>query len=156
MLVKSLDDAVRQNSPTLVRLDKTYPSNPSIFWLKYQLIEVFSFCGVYKNLSEYQIRRTAELIRHEYYWITVTELMEFFTQFEAGKFNKMYGYNPQDLLKSLNQFARDIQSMRGEIEREKQQQKLIEETSRPGISYEEYCKRKGRKPIDRNNLIKKV
>lgn len=156
LAVKSLMDAVIQDSPCLAALDNKYPNNPSLFWLKYQLIEVFTYCGVYKTLSEYQIKRTAELIRHEYYWLTVTELMEFFNKFEAGRYKKIYGYNPQDLLQSLNLFSSDVQKARAENERRLEAKRQKEISSQPSISYEEYCKKKGKKPIDKNSLIKKV
>lgn len=156
LVVKSLMDAVSKQSPSLASLDNEYPNKPSLFWLKYQLIEVFSYCGVYKNLTEYQIRRTAELIRHEYYWVTVTELMEFFTRFEAGKYRKMYGYNPQDLLQSLNSFAGDIQQVRGEYEGRLAAKKRRELDEKRTLTYEEWCELKNKKPKNLDNLIKKV
>lgn len=147
--VPSLDDAVRQNSQSLIRNVKQYSRDHTLYWLKRQLIEVFQFCGCFKAMDEYQIRQCAELILSDDIFCTVTlsEFLQFCERFKMARYSTFFNTsnpNPQDFFKAFRAFWRDLQDARGRVIREQEEER---EKSQPkGITWEEYCRLTGREP----------
>lgn len=143
-------DAVERGGLSLVEIDKKFSDGASEWWIKKMLIELFTFLGAFESVSVYQVNATAARIRQEYYHLTPAELTNFFYSFSLGDYGKLYAgrtVNPQDVLMGLKQFMYVLFEQRamvdGERRASKEKQEAIE-AKRNAISWEEYCRRKGR------------
>ena len=140
--VSSLSDACSRNYVSLHSIEKTYGKGSAIFWLKYQLIEVFTFLGLFEKVTPHQINSIAEKILAHNGYLTPAELMVFFERFECGEyalFKNTYTVNPQMLLVSLPHFVADVQQARKKAEDERREQEEEREKKRvAAIPYEEY------------------
>ncbi len=146
-VISNIKEAVALNSPTIVDWKNQFGLKSVEWWLKIQLIEVFQYCGVYDKMEIYQIQHCASLIAKDFYYITVTEMMEFFNRFEVGYYSRFfsaYSATPQTLTMSLIRYISEVQRVRGEVENE--QRSNAKELSNC-ISWEEYCKMVGKDPI---------
>lgn len=140
--VQTLVDACERNYVSLNSIEKTYGKGSAIFWLKYQLIEVFTFLGLFEKVTVYQIEKIAEKILAHNGYLTPAELMVFFDRFESGEyalFKNTYTVNPQILLVSLPHFVADVQQARGEADEAKRKKEEEKEKQRlKAIPYEQY------------------
>lgn len=140
--VQTLVDACERNYVSLNSIEKTYGKGSAVFWLKYQLIEVFTFLGLFEKITVYQIEKIAEKILAHNGYLTPAELMVFFDRFESGEyalFKNTYTVNPQMLLVSLPHFVADVQQARKKAEDERREQEEEMEKKRvAAIPYEEY------------------
>lgn len=145
--VPSLDDAARRGGKALVSMDKFFGEGSCIYWLKAQLIEVFEYLGLFKTVTEYQLRTLAEHIKARYYYLTPAELMVFFTKFEDGEYAlfRSQTVNPQMMMVSFPHFIADVQEARAQAEREANNKKAEDDKqkwlSSPHHSIEDNKKR---------------
>lgn len=151
--VQTLVDACERNYVSLNSIEKTYGKGSAVFWLKYQLIEVFTFLGLFEKVTVYQIEKIAEKILAHNGYLTPAELMVFFDRFESGEyalFKNTYTVNPQMLLVSLPHFVADVQQARGEADEAKRKKEEEKEKQRlKAIPYEQY-------EADREKMASKI
>lgn len=147
----STHEAVKRGGKTLASIDKICGAGASETWLKYMLVDLFVFLGAFDVANTSQFKGLAMRIRHEYYHLTPSELTCFFYKFSIGDYGKLYAgraVNPQDILIGLRNFMTDLYEQRANVDAEelaaKQKQEAIE-AKKNAITYEEYCRRKGKK-----------
>lgn len=130
-------------------------------WTKGRLIELFQYLGAFDIAGEYQIQTLATRICTKFYYWTVSELDYAFLAFANGEYGKLNHYNhdkdtsvinPQDVMKSLIAYEKDMLDARGKLEEEKRKAELEEqkrkEASQPhGLeAWRIYCERNGLDP----------
>lgn len=97
--------AFGNGAPELVLLDAAYGKNAAVVWLMAQLHAVGEFAGVREKMDEMQTMELARVIRAEYGYLTVTEMMYFFFNLKAGKYGKFYGaVDPMVITEALGKF----------------------------------------------------
>lgn len=149
-MITSAHDAVVRGGLSLVEIDKKFAQGASEWWIKKMLIELLTFLGAFDSVSGYQVKAIAARIRQEYYHLTPAELTNFFYSFSLGDYGKLYAgrtVNPQDILVGLKQFMYILFEQRAMVDNERRavkQKKEAIEAKRNAISWEEYCRRKGR------------
>lgn len=149
-MITSAHDAVERGGLSLVEIDKKFAQGASEWWIKKMLIELLTFLGGFESVSVYQVNAMAARIRQEYYHLTPAELTNFFYSFSLGDYGKLYAgrtVNPQDILVGLKQFMYILFEQRAMVDNERRaikQKKEAVEAKRNAISWEEYCRRKGR------------
>ena len=135
-------DAVRKNAPALSVVDRIYGNGASVFWLKYMLIELFTYLGAIDSVTVFQVRMLAKQIRSRYYHMTTEELSTFFYLFTMGDYGKLYAgrtVNPQDILIALKSYSFDLFDARAKISNEQKQAEIERMLNDPrNMSYEEY------------------
>ncbi len=148
--IVSVYNAVERGGMSLVQIDNYFKPGASEYWIKVQLIDLFMVLGALESTTTYQFKAIAQRIRQEYYHITPSELTRYFYEFSLGDYGKLYvgrTVNPQDVLIGLKEYICRVYEKRAEIDAqklaEKQKQEAIE-AKKNAISWEEYCKRKGR------------
>lgn len=141
-LITSYIEAVRNEGKALSVHDRVYGKGASEWWLKYMLIELFTFLGAMDSVSVYQVKAIAARIRAEYYYMTPDELTYFFYSFSLGDYGKLYAgrtVNPQDILIALRRYSKDVFEARDYVAREKRQKEIDAALNDPDLmSYEEY------------------
>ncbi len=149
-MITTAHEAVERGGLSLVEIDKRFSDGASEWWLKKMLIELFTFLGAFDSVTVYQVNALSARIRQEYYHLTPAELTNFFYSFSLGDYGKLYAgrtVNPQDVLIGLKDFMYTLFEQRALVDGEKlakkQKQEAIE-AKKNAISWEEYCKRKGR------------
>lgn len=146
MRESSLLDAARHGGEPLVSMDRYFGEGSCVYWLKTQLIAVFSFLGLFGKVTEYQIRKLAEHIKAKYYYLTPAELMVFFSRFEDGEYAlfRTQAVNPQMMMVSFPHFVADVQEARRQAEEEENARKAeAEKRSYVPPTAEEMKKYKG-------------
>lgn len=163
-MITTAHEAVERGGLSLVEIDKRFSDGASEWWLKKMLIELFTFLGAFDSVTVYQVNALSARIRQEYYHLTPAELTNFFYSFSLGDYGKLYAgrtVNPQDILIGLKDFMYILFEQRALVDGEKlakkQKQEAIE-AKKNAISWEEYCKRKGRDITENplGGLLKKV
>lgn len=143
-------EAVKRGGRALATIDKLCGAGASETWLKCMLVDLFVFLGAFDVANTSQFKGIAMRIRHEYYHLTPSELTCFFYKFSMGDYGKLYAgrsVNPQDILIGLKQFMADLYEQRANIDAEElaeKQRKEMAVAKKNAISYEEYCRRKGK------------
>lgn len=143
-------EAVRRGGRTLATIDNICGAGASETWLKCMLVDLFVFLGAFDVANTSQFKGIAMRIRHEYYHLTPSELTCFFYKFSMGDYGKLYAgrsVNPQDILIGLKNFMADLYEQRANVfaeELAEKQRKEAVETKKNAITYEEYCRRKGK------------
>lgn len=85
-------NAVTDNTPSFVRLDKAYGNGSARQWIYLALQASLRMLGVNSDkMSGAQIVHLAEVIAKEYYFITLSEFLLFLGRFEAGRYERFYG-----------------------------------------------------------------
>lgn len=149
-MITTAHQAVEQGGLSLVEIDKRFSSGASEWWIKKMLIELLTFLGAFESISVYQVNATAARIRQEYYHLTPAELTHFFYSFSLGDYGKLYAgrtVNPQDILMGLKQYMYTLFEQRAMADSERRAAKEKQETieaKKNAITWEEYCRRKGR------------
>lgn len=117
-----LINAARRGGWSISRLDKLFGEGSMLYWLKCQLIQLFEYLGLFKAVTEYQVKTIAERILARYFYLTPAELSVFFTRFSDGDyalFKEKGTVNPQMLMVSMPHFIADVQAARAQAENEK-------------------------------------
>ena len=148
-LISSAYEAVSQGGMSLAQIDRYFTKGASEWWIKYMLIELFTFLGAIESVTSFQIKGMAARIRHEYYHLTPSELTYFFYSFSMGDYGKLYSgrnVNPQDILIGLKTYMSELFEKRVEYDNHQkqiQQEKDDEKARREAIPFDEYRKLKG-------------
>ena len=110
------------------------------------------FCGVKQKMTILQIRKLAQMLIVEVYYLKVSELMLFFHRFKAGRYGKFYGVvDPQRIMSGLNAFLRDRVEEIAQYERIAAQKRIEEEVKQRDeccITHEEYLRIKSEEQTD--------
>lgn len=145
--ITTVRDAVQRKGDALSQIDKKYAEGASVWWIKYMLIETFSFLGAIETVTTFQVKSLAERIRQEYYHFTPSELTYFFYRFQLGDYGKLYAgrtVNPQDILIALAAYARLVFQERAAAYKQRVEDEKKKQADDPNnISWEQYCKLRG-------------
>ena len=132
----SRDDCFFGKYPLLCEVDEAYGNNASIQFIYAQLVNLSEFSGSNGKLSPEQIKELSFLIRINYYYYKVTELMQFFFQFKSGKYGHFYGnVDPLAITESLYKFNRERLFIIGKRE-EEEARKRIDDSRKNAVSFE--------------------
>lgn len=136
--------AEQQPAPTLALVSRTYRAETAIAWLIAQLHSLAEYAGVKDKFSQEQLEEQAALILSEYYFLRLSELMDFFRLFKLGKFGKFYGNaDPLVVTEALSKFlayrARIIDRLLERQRTEQAQRERSERTSQ-AVSFEQFRK----------------
>lgn len=157
----SIGEAVSRNPKTMLSLQKERGLKPLIGWVKGRLIELFTYLGAFDIATEYQIQMLATRICVKFYYWTPSELDYAFVAFASGTYGKLTHYNhdretsvinPQDIMKALIDYEKDLLAERGRVEEERMKQeearKKAEDAKKPhGIeAWKLYCEKNGLDP----------
>lgn len=145
--ITTVRDAVCRKGDTLLQIDKKFANGASVWWIKYMLIEMFSFLGAIETVTTFQVKSIAERIRQEYYHFTPSELTYFFYSFQLGDYGKLYAgktVNPQDIFIALASYARLVYQERAAAYKQQVEDEKKKQNADPNnISWEQYCKIRG-------------
>lgn len=163
-VITSVHNAVEREGMSLVQIDNYFKPGASEWWIRVQLIDLFMVLGAFESTTTYQFNAIAKRIRNEYFHLTPAELTRYFYEFSLGDYGKLYvgrSVNPQDILIGLKEYVWRLNQARADYDSEKlaaKQKKEMEEAKKNAVSWEEYCKRKGKDPTKNplGGLIKKV
>lgn len=150
----SVYDAVSSGGKSLAQIDGDLGIGASEFWLKTMITEMFTFLGAIEAITAYQIKAIVARIRQRYYYLTPAELTHFFYLFPFGDYGTLYKgetINPQNVLEGLGQYNKEVLEKREILEREQEKvrrQKQKEEDRKGAVSWEQFCKMKGRDPSE--------
>lgn len=110
-------------APALSVVSNAYGENVTKTWLSCQLIDLLEFSGCKDKLTTFQIGSICEVIMSTWYYLTVVELMHFFTQFKSGKYGKFYGaVDGLAITESLRAFVEERWNIKDRYEREQARQ----------------------------------
>lgn len=133
------------SAPTLGLLDKTYGENTSLMWLLPQLFELGEFCGCKEKMDAQIATECARIIKQEFGFLKVTELMLFFNRVKAGRYGQIFfgSVDPMKITLAIRQqFLQERE--RAIAEKENQIQKEEREAwAKDAMSPEEFCRLKG-------------
>lgn len=155
--VPTVYDSVKNGGLSFVEIDKYFKDGASEWWIKTMVIDLFMVIGAFDATTPYQFKAIAQRIRQEYYHVSPGELTRFFYEFSIGEYGEIYvgrTVNPQKLFIALDKYMGKVYEKRVEIEGKKnleRQKKADEEARRNAVSYEEYCRIKG-KDIEKSPL----
>lgn len=163
-IITSVRNAVEREGMSLVQLDKYFKPGASEYWIRIQLIDLFMVLGAFESTTSYQFKAIASRIRNEYFHLTPAELTRYFYEFSLGDYGKLYvgrTVNPQDVLIGLKEYVWRLNQARVDYDSEKlegKRRKELEEAKKNAVSWEEYCRLKGKDPTKNplGGLIKKV
>lgn len=141
-LPNSSKSANQNPAPTLALVSRTFRAETAIAWLIAQLHSLAEYAGVKDKFSQEQLQEQAALILSEYYFLRLSELMDFFRLFKLGKFGKFYGNaDPLVVTEALSKFlayrARIIDQL---LERQRNERAQRERSERAveAISFQRY------------------
>ena len=155
--VPTVYDSVKNGGISFVEIDKYFKEGASEWWIKTMVIDLFMVIGAFDATTPYQFKAIAQRIRQEYYHVSPGELTRFFYEFSMGEYGEIYvgrTVNPQKLFIALERYMSKVYEKRAEIDSQKnveRQKKDYEESVKNAVSYEEYCRIKG-KDIEKSPL----
>lgn len=140
----SLGEAYESGAPTLTYLDLCFGNGSATMWLVIWVSKVFASCGfVQGQVTDNMKVDTANAIKQEYYYLNLNELIVFFNQFIAGKYNTFYGNpNPQVITTSLAMFLEQRGLVVSKIEYKRNQERAKGLTTGKEVGYEVWKKMK--------------
>ena len=152
----------RHPAPTLAAVSSAYQPETAIAWLVAQLHSLAEYAGVKDKFTQSQLQEQASLILSEYYFLRLSEFMDFFRLFKLGKFGKFYGNaDPLVVTEALRKFldhrAKVIDRLIAQ-RKEEEAAREREERTREAITFEQYqqlLKQQGKKP-ESFELIKSI
>lgn len=152
----------RHPAPTLAAVSSAYQPETAIAWLVAQLHSLAEYAGVKDKFTQSQLQEQASLILSEYYFLRLSEFMDFFRLFKLGKFGKFYGNaDPLVVTEALRKFldhrAKVIDRLIAQ-RKEEEAAREREERAREAITFEQYqqlLKQQGKKP-ESFELIKSI
>lgn len=132
-------------APTLFVMAEAYGPAVADSWTEIQLRDLSEYAGCRDKLSLQQIEELARVIRSQYGFLKLTELMRFFLLFKSGRFGRFYGsVDALAVAEAIGKFCvmrRDIINV---IERERRQRIAEQEEAehrKHCITYEEHLRR---------------
>lgn len=147
-----IEKAVAEKAPSFHDVSNFWGEESMRFWLRFHIAETFAFLGIYDTASKYQVQQTADLIlSHEIFGqLTLSEFLCFLQRFKLGNYGKIYQSqrpNPQEFLMCLTPFWNELCKIRGKRAEQDEIERLSRERSNSeAITYEEYCKLRGKDP----------
>lgn len=163
----TIDCCQKVNSPTLGTLSAAYPAiktkegqeieSTAIKWMQGQLLAVCAFVNVNGKMSDWQLNTLCQQIIADHPTITMMEFVLFCSRLRSGQYCSFYGtIDPLLILKAFSDFMEDRKKdywRKSEDDRKAKEERDAEEARKNAISWEEYCKRHGKKdtthPFDR-------
>ncbi len=119
----SLRCACSADTPALGTVAKAFGSGTAVAWLAVQLWNLAEFSGCKAKLSEAQVTDLANIIRAEYGYMQLAQLMHFFYRFKVGDYGKFYGaVDPQVITVALKSFAADRAAMLDKLRKEREEE----------------------------------
>lgn len=115
------------HAPSLTALRLAYGDTAPVEWLTYQIIDLNRFSNC-KPMTDHQVRELASIIVKDYYFLKLTELMDFFSRVKSGDYGKLFygAVDPMEVIFTLRRYADD----RAEIIRRKEEDEAREERER--------------------------
>lgn len=157
----TLGEAVKKNQGTMLDIQKNGGLRNLVGWVKGRLIELLQYLGAFDIAGEYQIQMLATRICTKFYYWTVPELDYAFLAFANGEYGKLNHYNhdrdtsvinPQDIMKSLIEYEKDMLEARGKLEEEKTKAALEAQKRKEALlphgleAWKIYCEKNGLDP----------
>ena len=136
--------ALTSDVPTFVRLNQTFGIHSSTAWLYSHLKNLLArFLVGEMKIADEQIDFLADIIVNNHPTMKLTEFMLFESYFLGGKYEQFYSESSYifAITRSLQKFKKDLNVIYQQIERDKEQNKEID--TKPGISWDQYCKDNG-------------
>ena len=130
--------------PTLSQVDMIYGLDTAEMWLTAQLNNLMEYCGCKVKLNELQLDELSAIIYCSFGYLRISEIMYFFWNFKAGKFEKFYGaMDPIKIMDSLEAFVNNMRTPAYEAE-ERRILAMYEDSCRSSsITEKEYLEGKG-------------
>lgn len=142
-LCRNVSDCWFGEHPTLILLDNTYQKDVAEAWLVPQLANISEYSGAKDKLTKEQVKDCAFVIRNNYGYLKVSELMLFCHRFKSGEYGDFYGgVSPLTITTALRKFIHDRAVAIDRKEQEKREEEM-EESRKNAITWEEYCRRRG-------------
>lgn len=106
------------HAPSLTALRLAYGDTAPVEWLTYQIIDLNRFSNC-RPMTDHQVRELASIITKEYYFLKLTELMDFFYRVKSCEYGKLFygSVDPMEVIVALRRYADD----RAEIIRRKEE-----------------------------------
>lgn len=139
------------SAPTLREVSEAFGEKTATLWIKVQVENLNSFCGVTRKMDPFQMEELSKMIVAEYDYLKVSELLIFFHRFKAGLYCELFGsVDPQRVLIGLRAFLKERATEKTDIQikQDAARRRKEEEESRKGaVPYSEYLKIKAAKAI---------
>lgn len=122
------DRAMFGSAPMLCVLDAAYGEGSAVTWLIPQLHNMCVAVGVKTKLDDAQLRQLAVMIRNEFGYLKVTEVMLFMWRLKGGHYGEFYGsVDIQRIMRALRgkyseERARMLDRHEAELRAEQQRQ----------------------------------
>lgn len=139
--VSSFEDAYTSGAPTLTYIDLTYGEGSSLALLVPYISCAYGACGFMdkSKVTNFMMTALAQGIKNNYYYLNMMEIALFFNLFVMGKYETFYGNpNPQVISKSMVSFVKDRAYHVGIVEENRQKAKILAQSSKDAMTYEEY------------------
>lgn len=153
----TVDCCAKVESPMLGTLAMAYPAfydnegksiDIAISWMKAQFTEVSAFANVKEKMNDWQLECLCQQIIVDFPTLTMMEFILFCARLRSGLYEDFYGsIDPMRILKSFRMFINDKCKDFARAEEEKrreQRERESEERRKNAVSYEEYCKMRGK------------
>lgn len=133
------------SAPTLFAMAEAYGADVADSWTMIQLRDLSEYAGAREKMTLAQIEELSRVIRSQYGFLKLTELMRFFLLFKSGRFGRFYGsVDTLAVAEAIGKFCVLRREIVGVLERERQQ-RIAEEEEREHrkhcITYEEHLRR---------------
>lgn len=114
-------------------------------WLMAQLFDLGEFCGCRDKMDAAQAQECARIIKKEFGYLKVSEVMLFFHRCKSGRYGQIFygSVDPMKITLAMRQHflpEREREIVRKESEMRKKEE---EEHAKTAISLKEYCREKG-------------
>lgn len=121
-----------------------YGLDTAEMWLTAQLNNLMEYCGCKVKLNELQLDELSAIIYSNFGYLRISEIMYFFWNFKAGKFEKFYGaMDPIKIMDSLGAFIDSMRTPAYETEERKLQKEYEDVCRTSSITEKEYLEGKG-------------
>lgn len=130
--------------PTLSQVDMLYGLDTAEMWLTAQLNNLMEYCGCKVKLNELQLDELSAIIYSSFGYLRISEIMYFFWNFKAGKFEKFYGaMDPIKIMDSLGAFVDNMRAPAYEAEERRIQKEYEDSCQSSSMTEKEYLEGKG-------------
>lgn len=93
-------------APTLNAVNAAFGRGTAEEWLTFQLGNLSEFSGAREKITNEQIGQLAQLIRGDYGFLNMAEMMLFCRRFKAGHYGEFYGsVDPITIMRGLRAFC---------------------------------------------------
>lgn len=141
----TIGEAYLSGVPTLTYMDLCYGDGSADIWLVLWISDTYAKCGFLNNQVTDRMKiGLANSIRKAYYYLNLNELIVFFKNFLAGKYERFYSSpNPQIISSSIGMFCYERSDTISKVERIRDdERKKIDMNSTKAVSFEEWRKSK--------------